>query len=175
MVSVLTGTSNSPLHVRRMPSTDTSNLAETLVCFARKFLRAPPARNALEAVPLGDRNAINHFVLLENGIDWHLLLKKTLTERNLVCNAATVDLDLHQVCLFLLQRGLANLSMAEDADDSAVLLNTFKLTGDGGAGAFGVLLGVLGKGLLLRLVPVLIESALEFVAEVLGPDGSKGA
>ena len=149
MVSILTCARNSPLHVRRMPGTDTSNLSETFVCFARKFLRTPSACNALEAVTLGYRDAINHLVLLKDGINWHLLFKKTMTERNLVRYTAAIDLNLHQVCFFLLQRGLADLSVAEDTDNGAVLLDAFKLAGDGGPRVFRVLLGILGKGLLL--------------------------
>lgn len=67
-----------------------------------------------------------------------------------------------------------HLGVGEDADDGAVLLDALELAGDGGAGGLGVLLGVLGEGLLLGLVPVLVEAAADLVAEMLGPDGGEG-
>lgn len=130
MVSVLTSTSNSPLDVRWMPGTNTSDLSETLVCLSRKLLGSPSAGNTLESVTLGNSNNINHLILLEDGADLNWLLEKTLTEVNLVSDAATVDLNLHQVSLLLLERGLADLSVGEDTDDCAVLLDALELTGD---------------------------------------------
>ena len=175
MVTVLTSTGNSPLHVRRMPRADTSDLPQTLVRLARQLLRSPPTSNTLETVTLSDSNAVNHLILLEDGADFNGLLKQAVRELNLVRDAAAVDLDLHQVRLLLLERRLADLRVCEDTDDGAVLLDAFELAGDRAAGRLGVLLGVFGEGLLLRLVPVLVEAALDLVAQMLSPDGGEGA
>lgn len=65
--------------------------------------------------------------------------------------------------------------MGEDTDDSAVLFDALEFAGDGGGAALRVLLGVASEGLLLALVPVLVEAALELVAQVLSPDSSERA
>lgn len=175
MVTVLTSTSNSPLHVRWMPGTDTGDLSETLVCLSRKLLGSPSAGDTGETVTLGDGNDINHLILLKDGADLDWLLEKALAESNLVSNATSVNLDLHQVCLLLLERGLADLGVGEDTDDGAVLLDALDLAGDGGGVLLLMLLGVFGEGLLLALVPVLVESALELVAQMLSPNGGEGS
>lgn len=175
MVTHLTGTGNSPLDVTRVPSTDTSNLTQTLVSLTGQLLGAPTAGDTLETVTLGDGNDIDHLVLLEDTVDLNGLLEQVAGKVNLVGNGATVDLNLHQVGLLLLERGLADLGVGEDTDDGAVLLDALKLTGDGGTVLLSVLLGVLGEGLLLALVPVLVEAALDLVAQVLSPDSGERA
>ena len=75
--------------------------------------------------------------------------------------------------LLLLQRSLADLGVRENTDDSAILFDTLKLACDRGAIVLRVLLGVLGESLLLALVPVLVEAALDLIAQVLSPDGGK--
>jgi hypothetical protein len=175
VVTPLTGTGNSPLDVGRMPSTDTSDLSETLVSLARKLLGAPTSSDTFESVTLGDGDDINHLVLLEDAGDIDGLLEELLAEGNLVGDGSTVDLDLHQVSLLLLERSLSDLGVGEDTDDGAVLLDALELAGDGSAAVLGVLLGVLGESLLLGLVPVLVESALELVAQMLGPNSGEGS
>ena len=175
MVAHLTSTSDCPLHVRRMPGTDTSDLPQTLMGLAWKLLGAPSARHTLKAVTLGDGDAVDHFILLEDGVDLHRLLEEVMTEVDLVGDRATIHLDLHQVRLLLLERSLADLCVGEDADDGAVLLHTLEFAGDAFAGLVCMLLRVLGKGLLLALVPVLVKSSLHLVREVLSPDSSQRA
>lgn len=130
VVTHLTSTGNSPLDVGRMPGTDTGNLAETLVRLARKLLGAPSGGDTVVSVTLGNGNDVDHLVSLEDGGDLNGLLEKTVTELDLVGDAATVDLDLHKVGLLLLERGLGDLSVGEDTDDLAVLLDALELTGD---------------------------------------------
>jgi len=175
MVTVLTGTSDRPLNVGRMPGTDTSNLAETLVSLARKLLGTPTGGDTGETVTLGDSDNVDHLVLLENRVDSNFLLEQSLGEVDLVGNGATVDLDFHQVGLLLLEGSLADLRVDQNADNSAVLLDALEFAGDRSLIAFGVLLSVPGESLLLALVPVLIEAALDLLAQMLSPDGSQRA
>ena len=175
VVTHLTSTGNSPLDVVRVPGTDTGDLTQTLVSLTGKLLGTPTAGDTLETVTLGDGNDVDHLVLLEDGVDLNGLLEEVAGEVNLVGNGATVDLDLHKVGLLLLKRGLADLGVGEHTDNGTVLLDALKLAGDGGTALLSVLLGVLGEGLLLALVPVLVEAALDLVAQVLSPDGGERA
>ena len=175
VVTVLTGTGNSPLDVVRVPSTNTGDLAQTLVSLAGQLGGTPTGGDTGETVTLGDGDDINHLVLLEDGVDIDGLLEEVAGEVDLVSDGATVDLDLHKVGLLLLDGSLADLGVGEHTDDSAVLLDALKLAGDGGTGALGVGLGVLGEGLLLGLVPVLVEATLDLIAQVLSPDGGERA
>ena len=174
MVTVLTSTGNSPLNVGRMPSTDTGDLSQTTMSLSGKSGGTPSVGNTLVTVTLGDGNDIDVLVLLENRGDIDGLLKVLLSKSNLVINGTTVDLDLSKVGLLLAKGSLADLGVGKNTDNSGVLSDSLELTLDGGT-ALSVLLGVLGESLLLGLVPVLVESSLDFVRKVLGPDGGQGA
>ena len=121
----------------------------------------------------GHSNAVDHLVLLEDRVDFDWLLEEAVAEAHLVLNAAAVDLDLHKVGLLLLEGSYANLGVGEDTDDGAVLLDALEFTCDRGTLGFGVLLGILGECLLLRLVPVLVKATLQLVGEMLSPDSGE--
>ena len=146
-----------------MPCTNASNLAETLVRLARKLLSAPPVRDTLETVTLRHRDDIDNLVLLEDGADWYGLLEQTLRELDLIGDLATVDLDLHEVRLLLGETSLADLGVRKDTNDRAVLADALEFAGNALATVLGRLLGVPGESLLLRAVPVLVESSLQLV------------
>jgi len=174
VVTVLTSTGNREHDAGRMPCSDTGDLAETLVCLTGKLLGTPTVSDTLETVTLGDGNNINHLILLQDRVDIDSLLKMGVSKVDLVGNGTTVQLNLHDVSLLLANLDLADLSVDNDTDDGAVLLDALELA-ENGLGTIGVLLGVLGEGLLLGAVPVLVEATLELLGQVLGPDGSKGA
>lgn len=173
MVTVLTSTGNRVHDTGRMPSTNTGNLTETSVGLTGKLLGTPTGSDTLETLTLGDSNDIDHLVLLEERGDFDFLLEVLAGPVNLLGNGTTVDLDFHNVGLLLANLGLADLSVSNDANDAAVLLDTLEFTSDL-LGALRVLLGVLGEGLLLGAVPVLVEAATDFVGKMLSPDGGEG-
>lgn len=175
VITILSSTPHRPLDVAGMPRTDTGHLPQPLVCLPRQLLRAPSRRNTREAMSLRNGNTIHHLVLLENTPDLNRLLKQALSKLDLLSHGPTVDLDLHQMRLLLLQRRLADLGVGEHAHDGAVFLDTLQFAGDGSAGRFGVLFGVFGEGLFLGFVPVFVEAAFYFVGEMLGPNGGEGS
>lgn len=163
MVTVLTRSSNREHDVGRMPSTDTSDLSETSMSFSGKLLGTPSSGDTLVTVTLGDSDDIDDLVLLEDGRDLNLLLEVGSCEFDLVGDGSTVDLDLHEVSLLLLETGLGKLGVAEDSDDGTVLLDSLHLSADGLAVVLTELLGVSGEGLLLGSIPVSVESPLELI------------
>ena len=69
-----------------MPSTDTGDFPETLVCLPRQLLHTPTVRDALETMTLGDSNDIDTFILLEHGADLDRLFKQASRELDFIRN-----------------------------------------------------------------------------------------
>jgi len=170
----LTGTGNSPCDVGRMPGTDTSNLAVATVSLARKVTDTETLDDTLESVTLGDTDDIDGLVHGKDRVDRDLLLKEADGKVELLLDVGTtVDLDLHDVSLALTDRGEVDLGVGNDTDDRA-------LTGELLDRGLHVLLKVLVVavvlvGLLLADAPVLVETTLALVADVLSPDSTDRA
>jgi len=175
MITILTGASDGEHDLRRMPSTDTGNLSETLVGFPWELLGSPTVGNTLESVTLGDSNDVDVLVLFEDGGDVNGLLEQLVSIGDLVRNGSTVQLDLHEVGLLLAQTSLTDLSVGENADNSTVFADALQFTISRLAIVLGVLLGIASESLLLRSVPVLVEPSFELFTEVGCPDGGESS
>jgi len=73
-----------------MPSTDTSDLAETFVRLARQFLGVPTGSDALETFALSDTDDINHLILGENALDGNFLFKMFTGKVNFVSDGSAI-------------------------------------------------------------------------------------
>lgn len=165
--TILTSSRNSERDSGRMPRTDTSDLSLASVGLSSQDGNTPSLNDTSVSVTLGYADNVNHLVGTENGRHGDLLLEQLSAEVNLVGNRSSVDLNLDDVSLLLTKLSLRHLGVHDGSDDLAVLLSS----GDLGSHlvVVSVSLGVLGEGLLLRLVPVLVETSSALIAEVLSP------
>jgi len=168
----LTSSGDGVLNSARMPSSDTSNLSQPFVGLARKSGNSPTFDDTLETVTFGDTDDVDHLVLVEDGSDIDGLLEKVLGEVNLLGDGTSVDLDLHQVSLLLSVSELADLGVGQDSDDGAVLLDLSDIGIDGLVLVLRkILKSIFGESLLLGLVPVLVETSSDIIAQMLSPHG----
>jgi len=175
MVTILTVTRNTESNTSRMPSTDTSNLTETTMSLTRETSNTPTRHDTGVTATLGDSEDIDHIVLREYRVDRDLALEEILTPINLLRDGTTIDLNLHQVSLLLSQLHLADLRVSQDADSVTVLLHTGQLVLHVLVAGISDASSVAVESLLLALVPVLVEATLNFLAQVLSPDGGQSA
>merc|ERR1719462_17002 len=143
-----------------MPCTNTGDLAETLVSFSWELLCVPSWGDTVVTATLGDTNAINHFVLGEDGVDGNFLFEVILAPFDLVSDGTTIDLDFNEMGLLLTEGKALHLGMADGTDRNGVLLQQFQITID---------------GLLLAGIPVLVESSLDFISKTGSPNGLDGS
>ena len=174
--AVLTGTRNGPADTGRVPSSNASHAAEASVRLAGQAGDAETGDNAGETATLGDTAGVDHLVVVEHLVVVDLLLEQTGGEVDLLCDVASVDLDLHHVGLAAVDvLDVAGLSVGDNTNDLAVLLDALNLLLGVLALALGGVGNVdLGKGLLLGVSPVLVHAALELVAQVVAPNGGEG-
>lgn len=157
-----------------MPCTNTSNLPQALVRLSWQFLRTPTMSNALESVTLRYSDNIHGFVLREHILEVYWLLEQSLGVGNLVCDRSSVELNLHDLCLLLVDACEMMLVVGEDTDDGAIFANPLDLLCDRLV-VFCGFLGIFSERLLLAAVPIAVESPLEIVRQVIRPDGGESA
>jgi len=177
--TVLTGTSDGEGDTFRMPRADAGNLAETTMGLAGKRGDTPTVNDTFETVTAGDRADVAGFGLLEDGVDADLLFEERFSEAELSLDVTTVDLDFLDESLLgadALVAELTVLGVSDDTDDGGVLLEAAESDGASSDTSLGLLvLSEASEGLLLALLPVLVEAALELGGDVVSPDGTEGA
>jgi len=177
VVAELTGTGDGPLNGSGMPSSDTTDLAETSVGLARHAGDTESLDDTGGSLTAGNTDGVDHLELVEDLSDGDFTLELLEAPIDLLGDGATVDLDLEEVSLALAEVKLGELGAGEDTDDCAVLLYSLKVALDGvlALGILLVSLRVVSEGLLLRVLPVLVEAALELIREMLSVDGRESA
>jgi len=172
VVTVLTSTRHGEGDSAWMPGSNTSDLAETLVCLSGQACGSPTGGHTLVTVTLGNTNDIDVFALVEDGIDLNFLLEETIGVVDLIGDGSTVDLDFHKVSLLLTQLELSDLRVSQDTNNGTVLLDAGQISFDELGVALDGLL-VLGESLLLGAEPVLVETTKDVIAQVVSPDGGE--
>uniref|UniRef100_A0A8B9YPD6 Uncharacterized protein n=1 Tax=Bos mutus grunniens TaxID=30521 RepID=A0A8B9YPD6_BOSMU len=175
MVAFLPSPSHREGHPGRMPRPNTGNLAQPSVGLTGQLLGVPMAGDAFVALALGHPNDINHLILAKHLAHRDLLLEPLAGPVQFLGHSASVHLDLHEVCLLLAQRKQAHLGVGNDMDDLTVLFHAAEVPLKGLLAVCVLpLLAVFGEGLLLGLMPVLVEAPFALVADMLSKDGLKG-
>jgi hypothetical protein len=158
-----------------MPGSNTGDLSATSVRLALQSLDSESLHHTLGSLTLGHSHNVKALAVLKHLRHLNLLLEVVLGEGDLVLDGSSIELDLHDVGLVLSETELADLGGDNDTDDAAVLDDAGNVLGDWLGGALLISVGILGEGLLLGLGPVLVESSLDILVEVLGPDGRESA
>jgi len=149
VVTLLTSTSNSESYSGRMPGTNTGDLAKTSVGLAGKTGDTPTRDDTSVTVTTGGGANIQAFTFGENLGDINLLLEQSTGEVDLGGNiGTTVDLDFKEVSSLLSELQLADLSVSNDTNNLAVVLDAVDLLFNS-LGLVSSLLGVLGESLSL--------------------------
>lgn len=174
-VSVLTSTGNSGGNTGRVPRSNTGNLSKTTVGLTGKTSDTPTSGDTFVTTTLGDSNNIDLFVLGENRVNRDFLFEQRLGEINLGSSVSSVDLNFHDVGFLHAQVQFLDLSVSDDTDNRAEFLDAVQFGFNFGTAVLLVLLGVLGVGLFLGLVPVLVHASSEFITQVLSENSGQRA
>ena len=177
VVTELTASSDRPLDGRWMPSSDTSDLANTSMGASLQSFNSESLDDTLHTLTSGNSDGIDALRVGEDLRDLDLLLEFLVSEIDLIGNSSTVKLDFQNVSLHLSEVELINLTGANNTDSNAVFLHAFKVSLDGLGVAIILLeaLTVVLESGLFGSVVVLVETSLNAGIDLLGPDGGEGA
>jgi len=120
---------------------------------------------------IGHSNKVNHLILSKHIANWDGFFKVRDSPVNLFRDISTIQLDLHKVSSLTPLLHNFDLGVSKDTDATAVFLHFLEILLNHFLANFILpLLGSIGEGLLLRLVPVLVETPLALFRQMLCPD-----
>lgn len=177
VVTHLTNTADRPFDGSGVPSSDTTDLAETSVGLSLELLDTVSLDDTLGSLTLGNTDSVNALVLAEDLADGDFLLELAPGPVNLLVDVATVDLHFEDVSLLKTEVQLGGLGGADHTHDRGVAADTVEVALHGDLLIFVsvVLGGVMGEGLLLGVAPVPVEAAEDLSVELTSPDSLEGA
>jgi len=174
VVTFLTTSGNGVGNSGWMPSTNTSDLSETSVCFSGKFLGTPSAGYTLSSVTLSDTNAIGVVVGFEDGSNSDLLFKETFGEVNFGGGVTSVNLKFDDVSFLLFEWKHFHLGVGDESNNLAVLFDLVQ-SSLLGRFRFSPFLLVFSESQFLGFSPVFVKSPFSFVTDMFSPDGLEGS
>jgi len=174
VVTFLTASGNGVGNSGWMPSTNTSDLSETSVCFSGKFLGTPSAGYTLSSVTLSDTNAIGVVVGFEDGSNSDLLFKETFGEVNFGGGVTSVNLKFDDVSFLLFEWKHFHLGVGDESNNLAVLFDLVQ-SSLLGRFRFSPFLLVFSESQFLGFSPVFVESPFALIRDVFSPDGFEGS
>jgi len=130
VVAALTDTANSPLNGSGVPSTDTTDLAETSVSLSLQLLDTVSVDDTFGTVTFGDTDSVDAFVFGEDFTDGNFLLEFAEAPVDFLGDVTTVDLDFHNVGFVLAEAEFTVLGGADHTDDGSVFLDAGEVTVD---------------------------------------------
>jgi hypothetical protein len=174
VVTFLTTSGNGVGNSGWMPSTNTSDLSETSVCFSGKFLGTPSAGYTLSSVTLSDTNAIGVVVGFVDGSNGDLLFKETFGEVNFGGGVTSVNLKFDDVSFLLFEWKHFHLGVGDESNNLAVLFDLVQ-SSLLGRFRFSPFLLVFSESQFLGFSPVFVESPFALIRDVFSPDGFEGS
>jgi len=110
----------------------------------------PSFDDTFKTVTFGDTDDVDEIVFIKDGFDIDGLFEEADSEVDLLFDGSTIDLDFHEMGLFLSQLQLADLGVSQNADDGTVFLELVEVSIDGLGLVLGQIFeGVFGECLLL--------------------------
>lgn len=123
------------------------------------MFNTPSFDDTLESFTSGDTDDIDHFIVIENGVNFDFFFEVALDKVNFLSGGTTIDLNFENVIFLLSQLGESfHLGSADSSNNGGVFFDSVHLDIDG---FFFVVIffGVFGESFFLRVHPIFIKSS----------------